>query len=303
VGRSEFTEVDDQQYGFGFACHHYRGERAVGHDGGWIGWSTRMDMLPEQNLGVVVLTNRDPSPVAQMLCHLVFDRLCDKPPIAWLERFRSRRQQFLSQQKENRQARNAARKPNTKPSHPLADYAGDYEHPSYGKISIDVSDHSLHWRFRGISGTLTHRHYDVFEVPETLPETLSPDLLAISFGYNREGNIDRLSAPFEPMVSDIVFRRLPSGEVLDLAFRAACVGTYRTGPQTHVVALDADGQLTLTPSGQPTYRLVPYQGCQFSIAPLEGFRAEFLRGQSDVMEVIIFHQPNGTFSARRVVDA
>ncbi len=43
------------------------------------------------------------------------------------------------------------------------------------------------------------------------------------------------------MVSDIVFRRSPTGEVLDPAFRAACVGAYQVGVQTHVVALDAEG--------------------------------------------------------------
>ena len=299
VGRSEFDEIGDQHYGFGLGCHHYRGERAVGHDGGWIGWSTRIDMLPDRKLGVVVLTNRSPSPVAQMLCHFVFDRICDKEPVPWFERFRTRRQQFLASLKEDRQAHIAARKPDTRPSHPLTDYVGEYEHPGYGRIVIEAVDDALHWRFRGISGALVHRHYDVFEVAER-PDTLSPNLLAISFGYDREGNIDRLSAPFEPLANDIVFRRLPGGEALDPAFRSACVGTYRTGSQTHVVALDADGQLTLTPSDQATYCLVPHLGRIFTIASLEGFRVEFQRGESTVVETIIFHQPNGTFRARRV---
>jgi CubicO group peptidase (beta-lactamase class C family) len=302
VARSEFAEIGDQHYGLGLGCHHYRGERAVGHGGGWVGWSTRMDMLPDRNLGVVVLTNRAPSPVPQMLCHAVFDRLCDKEPIPWFERFRARRRQFLAQQQEDRETRDAIRKVAARPSHALADYAGDYEHPGYGRIAVELAGEALHWRFRGISGPLVHRHYDVFEVPEN-PGTLSPDLLTISFGYDREGNIDRLTAPFEPLVSDIVFRRLPDGEAVDPAFRAACVGTYRTGPQTHVVALDADGQLTLTPSDQPTYRLLPYQGRSFVIAPLQGFRVEFQRVGADLVEAIVFHQPNGTFRARRVPTA
>lgn len=298
AGRSEFDEIGDQHYGFGLGCHHYRGERAVGHDGGWVGWGTRLDMLPDRDLGVVVLTNRTPSPVPQMLCHMVFDRILEKDPIPWLERFKTRRQQALAQLQESREARQAARKPDTKPSHALADYAGEYAHPGYGRITIEVIDEALHWNFRGISSRLTHRHYDVFEVPETT-DVLSPDLLAISFGYDREGNIDRLSAPFEPLVADIFFRRQPSGEALDPAFRAACVGTYRTGPQTHVVALDVDGQLTLSPSDQPTYRLTPYQGCIFTIASLDGFRVEFQRGDTQLVETIVFHQPNGTFRARR----
>jgi hypothetical protein len=78
-------------------------------------------MLPDQNIGIVVPTNRDPSPVAPMLCHVVFDRLCAKEPIAWYERFHTPRQQFLAQQEESRQVRTSARKPNTRPSHALPD--------------------------------------------------------------------------------------------------------------------------------------------------------------------------------------
>ena len=69
----------------------------------------------------------------------------------------------------------------------------------------------------------------------------------------------------------------------------------------HVVALDAEGELTLSPSDQPTYRLVPYQGRIFEIATLKGFRVEFQPdGESDVVASIVFHQPNGTFQGRRV---
>ena len=104
------------------------------------------------------------------------------------------------------------------------------------------------------------------------------------------------------MVSDIVFRRVPDGEVLDTAFRAACAGTYRSGAQLHVVAVDAEGKLTLSPSDQPTYRLAPHQGRTFAIVALDGFLVEFQRGETDIVEAIIFHQPNGTFRAQRITN-
>jgi CubicO group peptidase (beta-lactamase class C family) len=298
VGSSEFEELGEQHYGLGLVCYTYRGERAVSHTGGWIGWGTRMDMLPERKLGVAVLTNRTPSPVTDMLCHTVFDRITGKEPVPWFDRFRQRRREFLARLDSDRQARKAARKRGTRPSHKLEEYAGEYEHPAYGRIAIDINGNALHWRYRGLSGPLPHLHYDVFQVPE-MPFILAPDLLAIHFGYDREGNIDRLSAPFEPMVSDIVFRRVPAGEALDPSFRAACVGTYRAAATRHVVALDADGQLTLSPSGQPTYRLAPYRDRIFAIVGLEGFRVEFQRGKTGTVDTIVFHQPNGTFRAER----
>jgi CubicO group peptidase (beta-lactamase class C family) len=299
VGRSEFEEIGDYHYGFGLGCHHYRGERVVGHSGGWIGGGTLMVMLPERRLGAVILTNRAPSAVTEIVAMAVFDRLCGRGPIPWLDRFRTRRRQFVAQRAADRQAHRATRKPGAGPSRPLAEYAGDYEHPGYGRITIEAVGDALHWRFHGLSGELTHRHYDVFEVPEN-PMMLSPDLLAIAFGYDREGNISRVSAPLEPLVTDIVFGRIAGGEVLDPAFRESCMGTYQNGRIKHVVALDADGQITLSPTGQPTYLLVPYQNRTFTLKELEGYRVEFQRDEAGVVDTIIFHQPNGTFQARRI---
>jgi len=140
VSRSELEEIGEQHYGLGLACYTYRGERAVAHDGGWIGWGTRIDMPPDRKPGVVVLTNRAPSLVTNILNHTVFDRICGKEPVPWFDCFRQRRRDVFAQQDDHRKARTAARKPDTKPSHALAEYAGEYEPPGYGRIAIDTKD-------------------------------------------------------------------------------------------------------------------------------------------------------------------
>ena len=68
---------------------------------------------------------------------------------------------------------------------------------------------------------------------------------------------------------------------------------------TVVVGRDTDEQLTLTVGSQPTYKLRPYQSRTFVIDGLEGFRVEFLLGPDWDVNELIFHQPNGTFVARR----
>jgi len=49
----------------------------------------------------------------------------------------------------------------------------------------------------------------------------------------------------------------------------------------------------------PAYRLAPQQGRRFRIVELEGFFVEF-RGEATIIDEVIFHQPNGTFVAKRV---
>jgi hypothetical protein len=298
VGPAEFAEYSDMHYGLGLRSQWYRGERVVSHGGGWIGWSTLMAMLPDRGVGVAVFTNRDPSAVPEILASFVIDRVCSREPIAWLDRLRERRRKFVAQIGIDREARKAARRPDTRPSHDLADYAGDYDRPGYGRITITHADGKLNWAFRGMSEALAHRHYDTFELPEA-PGRLLPDRLAISFATDREGNVAGLAAPFEPLVKDIVFVRAAGGDCTAPAFRARCTGTFSHGVSTIVVEQDRDGQLTLKFGSQPASKLIPHQGRTFAIHGADGFRVEFRPAPDGNVDELIFHQPNGTFVARR----
>jgi CubicO group peptidase (beta-lactamase class C family) len=297
----EFSEFGHNHYGLGFGTTTYRGERIVGHSGGWIGWSTLMRMMPERQLGVTVFSNRGANPVPSILINYISDRLLGKEPVPWLDRLRELRRKAVAQEEIDEQTRRAGWKPDTRPGHALAEYAGTYQHPAYGDITISHAGDALRWAWRGLAAPLSHRHYETFEVPR-IPCELNPDYLAITFVTDRDGNVASLSVQFEPAVADIVFTRAPSGDCLDVAWRQACAGRYRHGSITHLVAQEADGQLTLKPDYQPRYRLRPYQGAIFSIAELEGFRVEFRRGAGGAIDELVFHQPNGIFLARRIED-
>ena len=292
-----FAEFGDKHYGLGLRCQSYRGDRLVWHGGGSVGWGTLMTLVPDFGIGVAVLTNRSPSEVPTTLTWYVIDRLRGREPIDWRGRFRKRRQEAIAQMQADNSARQRVRHKNTRPAHDLATYVGDYEHPAYGRMSIKEQGGGLHWSWRGMFAAMIHRHYETFELPE-VPDRLLPDRLAITFLTDREGNIVSLSAPIEPMVKDIVFVRLAAGDCTDASFRARCVGNFKGGPTTHRVTLDAEGQLVLKPDNQPAYRLAPQQGRRFRIVELEGFTVEF-RGDGRIVDELTFHQPNGTFVARR----
>lgn len=256
-----------------------------------------MQLLPGRKLGVAVFTNRAGAPTSILINH-VFDRVCSNEPAPWLDRLRVLRRKTVAQQEIDAKTQQTARKSNTRPSHDLAEYAGNYEHSAYGRMTITRTGDDLHWAYRGLSARLLHRHYDTFQAPH-VPHDLNRDRLAISFVTDRDGNIASLSARLEPMVDDIIFKRAPAGDCLDDAFRKACAGRYAHGSVAHVVSQEPDGQLTLKPDFQPLYRLRPYQGAFFSIVELDGFRLEFRRGQDGTVHELVFHQPNGVYIARR----
>jgi CubicO group peptidase (beta-lactamase class C family) len=211
VGPPEFAEYGDTYYGLGLRSRNYRGERVVWHGGGWIGTNALIAMLPDRGVGVAVLTNSSTFP--EIFANYVFDRVSGREPIPWLDRLRERRRAFLAQLDIDREAQKAAGQPNPRPSHDLADYAGDYEHPGYGRITIAHAAGTLSWAFRGLSDPLTHRHDDTFELPEVpqSPGNLLPGRLAISFSADTDGHIASLAVPFDPLVKPIVFTRVATG--------------------------------------------------------------------------------------------
>jgi len=206
------AEFGDAHYGLGFRCHSYRGDRMVFHGGGLPGWGALMTLLPDFGIGVAVLTNRSPNEgVAGTLTWRVIDRLRGREPIDWPARGRKQREQAAAEMQAWKNAREKERHPNTHPAHDLSAYAGDYQHPAYGMMSIEERGGALHWSWHGLSAAMTHRHYETFELPEGL-HPLLPYKLALTFMTDHDGNIVSLSAPFEPMVKDIVFVRVAAGD-------------------------------------------------------------------------------------------
>jgi CubicO group peptidase (beta-lactamase class C family) len=67
VGRSDFAEVGQLHYGFGFEVVSHRGARRVSHGGGWSGYNCDLRLLPDYGSGVMVLTNGDDSGRADRL--------------------------------------------------------------------------------------------------------------------------------------------------------------------------------------------------------------------------------------------
>jgi len=194
-------------YGLGLAVMPYRGHKLVQHGGGIDGFISQMSWLPKERIGVVVLTNMSGNnPVPNLVTENVLDRLLGLAPFDWVGRARQQTQEAEAAQKKQRDERAAARKPNTTPSHELAAYAGTYENPGYGRVTVRANGPVLELSFTGFTARLKHYHYDVFEVDD--PAELQPLSGLVTFLMDQKGDIDRIAVPFEPSVKDIEFTRV-----------------------------------------------------------------------------------------------
>ena len=194
-------------YGLGLAVMPYRGHKLVQHGGGIDGFISQMSWLPKERIGVVVLTNMSGNnPVPNLVTENVLDRLLGLAPFDWVGRARQQTQEGEAAQKKQRDERAAARKPNTTPSHELAAYAGTYETPGYGRVTVRANGPVLELSFTGFTARLKHYHYDIFEVDD--PAEIQPLSGLVTFLMDQKGDIDRIAIPFEPSVKDIEFTRV-----------------------------------------------------------------------------------------------
>jgi CubicO group peptidase (beta-lactamase class C family) len=163
---ARFPTTHFRAYGLGWALADYHGRKTVGHGGGYDGMYSHVMLVPEENLGVVVLTN-SMTGITDSIAYRVVDQFLAVPPRDWskenLETFKKSRQAF--QAKIEEATKSVA--PDSKPSHPLEDFVGDFRCPLYGDVSVRLESGSLVMRLLPnpmMVADLTHLHYDTFVI-------------------------------------------------------------------------------------------------------------------------------------------
>ncbi len=287
-------------YAMGWMVHAYRGRVMLEHGGNIDGFTAMVSFMPKEKIGMAILSNLDGSVFPTLVRNTIYDILLGSERKDWSAYGKSMMlgidSATASMKEMTGATRDIGRVSGTSPSHPLRDYAGEFESPGYGVMTVEQDGKKLKATFNGISSTLEHFHYDVF----TLGGANNPlDGMKLQFATNLRGDIESLAAKLEPSVEPIVFTRRASSALSDTSYLAQFAGSYLLSGAgaTATVALEGRG-LTLTIPGQPVYRLVPYKELEFTIADLKGFSLKFNR-QAGKIDEVAFIQPNGTFLARR----
>ena len=289
-------------YGLGWFIESYRGKRRVHHGGNIDGFSAMVTFLPDQDVGVVALANRDGTPLPEILCRVAIDRVLGLEPIDWNARIKARADEG---EKAADRAKGTLevfeRRKGTRPSHALEEYAGDYEHPAYGTLTVAREGAAnLKATIHAIPMKLDHWHYDTFRANPEDP-ALAEEKIFVLFRTNTKGDVDSLTMPLEAQASEIVFTKKPPARLSDPKFLTTLAGDYVFVDQPSVaVTIAVTGDvLTAHIAGQPPYTLEPYRGAEFKFKELTGFAIRFVPDARGVVNEALFIQPEGVYKARR----
>ncbi len=290
---SQYSEMPYASYAMGWVVEPYRGYPMVSHSGGIDGFRSLTTLFPREGIGVVVLSNLNRLNIPEILTYNIFERLLDLNQTLWSERFMKEHRSFKEAEKEGKTQSETKRVVGTNPSHPLAAYTGDFEHPGYGIFSVTLNQDELQGTFNERVLPIHHYHYDIFEL---LLEQ-SNEKMKISFLTNVKGDIDTLIAPFETTGNDIIFKHTPNKQMRERTFLEQFVGAYTFLEMELVISLKKEDTLGISFPGQPDYELKPYKGTEFLVKDISGISVEFQRDVSETVTGVAVTLPDGVYQA------
>ncbi len=172
-------------YGLGWQLFNHHGHKVVAHGGGYDGMVSRSALVPDQQLGVIVVTNSN-----TILSYAATYRILDvflgvKNLTDWSALFKS-----LAKREEpdhDNALNGVTRIENTHPTHDLAKYAGTYRDDMYGDLTLKLVGDQLAFQFEPtplFRGTLRHYHYDTFRLNWGVTMMLPPGMVRFDLGNN-----------------------------------------------------------------------------------------------------------------------
>ena len=189
-GRNFTDETNQMTYGMGWFLQDFRGNHIVSHGGAIDGFRAQITILPKQRQAVIVLANLGSDYMPEALRWKIVDHLLSAPSKDW--------DAFLIARGKSAEAAEKAAIPKriegTKPSHPLADYAGAYRNDGYGIATVRATGETLlelSWSSNTVK--LPHYHYETFGTGANL----------VTFAANGRGAISTLR------FQGVEFHRIP----------------------------------------------------------------------------------------------
>jgi len=166
-GLRKMSGAQFSTYALGWNAWDHNGKKVVEHAGGMPGYISQVTLVPQENLGIIILTNTLTS-LPTALEMYILDLYLKDQSTDWAAMFLGFKNRSEKADKEELEEREKSRIPDTKPSLPLEDYVGVYEDQMYGQAEVSLKDGQLQVVFLPAKNvfysSMEHWHYDTFQV-------------------------------------------------------------------------------------------------------------------------------------------
>jgi CubicO group peptidase (beta-lactamase class C family) len=294
----ERKEIAPAGYALGWMVDDYRGHRRVHHGGGIDGFTAQTVLFPDDGLGLCVLSNMGGTGLPELVSRHGADRVLGLAPFDWSGEELVKKKKSKAATKTAKAKKDTVRRSGTAPAHKLDEYAGEYEHPGYGLIQIELREGRLNLSYNQIGAPLEHWHYEVFNALKNPKDPAFEDQ-KVQFLTNVKGAVDSLAVAMEPRLKPIVFSKRPAARLSDAAFLKRFVGAYELAATTVNVRLNGNA-LVLDQPGQPSVTLIPAEDDSFKVKEQSGLSIRFVAADDPSGGAMMLDTSGAVFIAKRI---
>ncbi len=198
----KFYQRQFSGYGLGWFLSDYQGIKLVGHGGGMSGMISLQTLVPSEGLGIMVVTNFAPSSPTRAITHRILDVLLEIGERDWSAEMLNARENLKQSAAESEEKIQSGQQKGTKPSLPLATFAGTYHNDLSGSVVLSLKNDKLWFEYNvRHRGYLEHWHYNTFRITWDNPIYDMPAKSFISFYLDEGGAPERFQVTFyDPMI-------------------------------------------------------------------------------------------------------
>jgi CubicO group peptidase (beta-lactamase class C family) len=292
ISEKSFRELTTRQikiagnidYGLGWGLTEWNGHRVVEHSGGIDGFNSLVALMPDQKLGVVMLTNVSSSPLGRTVMEAVWSNLVGSPQLK----------------------AGTATGVDAQPASELQREVGSYKFAEVGfNAEVSLKDGHLImtvpnqpvYTLENVGG----RRYRLVNAPSGFFVTFRPV----------KGNEAETEIYLEQPQGNYVLTKVKPGEAAAEKEAAAnysgplkdLLGTYEIEKAGAIEIALKDGKVVLVVPGQPSYPLVEKTKDNLYSPQLPAsYTVKVKRDATGKVAAIVLKQPEGEFEFKRVAD-
>ncbi len=190
----QIEEVTDCKYGLGWFVDNYRGHAMVSHGGNTLGFSSLLTLLPDQDFGLILLSNATSNFMIYPLTYMILDSVLGVDGSGWNEKFQGTIGAIFQAMAEGQKAMMESQVQGTTPSRPAEEYSGTFTAPAFGTLELSLADGQYTGTLNGFPAMLNHFQYDDFLlILPAMGLTLPAKAL-----FNEDGSVKGYAITFEP---------------------------------------------------------------------------------------------------------
>jgi CubicO group peptidase (beta-lactamase class C family) len=193
-------------YALGWFVNDYHGVKLVHHSGGILGMVSKVVLVPEENLAMVILTNQQSGYAFNAIYKQILNEYLALPEKDWVNFYHEMSKKRKAAEKSRLSEAASHLDKNSRHSLPLKAYAQTYTDNWYGDITISYANNALTMQFGNtpaLKGSVKHYQHNTFVVHWD-DRTLEADAF-VNFNLNPDGSINYATMKAVSRATDFSF--------------------------------------------------------------------------------------------------